>query len=240
MAVKKISLSSNTFDIHYEILNPKENKDLVVLHGWGSNKEIMKQAFGAHLPNFRHIYIDMPGFGKSSNDSIMDTQGYSDVIATFLDAIGAKRDIIIGHSYGGKVATLLKPELLVLLSNSGIPIPKPLKVRLKITLFKILKTFGGSSLAQLFAAKDVQDMPQNMYETFKIVVDEDFTSHFSSYTKPTLLFWGKEDTATPLWSGEKIHTLMKNSKFYPLEGDHFFFLKHADFIAKTIQKETDG
>ena len=240
MAVKKISLSSSTFDIHYEILHPKNEKDLIVLHGWGSNKEIMKQAFGKLLPTFRHIYIDMPGFGKSSNDSIMDTEGYAEVIGHFLKEIGAKKDIMIGHSYGGKVATLLQPELLVLLSNSGIPIPKPLSVRLKIKLFKILKAFGGNTLAQLFAAKDVQNMPQNMYETFKIVVNEDFTPTFEAYPKTALLFWGKEDTAAPLWSGEKIASLMQKSTLYPLEGDHFFFLQHADFIADTIQKEIHG
>jgi pimeloyl-ACP methyl ester carboxylesterase len=240
MAVKKISLSSTTFDIHYEILNPKAKKDFVFLHGWGSNKEIMKQAFGTLLPNFRHIYIDMPGFGKSSNDSIMDTQGYAKVIEQFLKEIGSNKDIMIGHSYGGKVATLLKPNLLVLLSSAGILVPKPLLVRLKIKLSKMIKTFAGSTVSKHLAAKDVQDMPQNMYETFKIVLNEDFTSHFSSYDKSALLFWGKEDTATPLWTGEKIHTLIKDSQFYPLEGDHFFFLKHASFIADTIQKESNG
>jgi pimeloyl-ACP methyl ester carboxylesterase len=240
MAVKKITLSSSTFDIHYEILNPKNKKDLIILHGWGSNKEIMKQAFGTLLPTFRHIYIDMPGFGKSSNDSIMDTQGYRDVIAHFLEEIGAKRDILMGHSYGGKVATLLEPELLVLLSNSGIPIPKPLSIRLKIKLFKLMKGVLGTSMATLFASKDVQGMPQNMYETFKIVVNEDFTPYFETYPKPTLLFWGKKDTAAPLWSGEKIARLIKKSKIYPLEGDHFFFLHHAPFIADTIQKELHG
>ena len=37
----------------------------------GSNKEIMKQAFGKTLPHYKHIYLDMPGFGKSNNEMIL-------------------------------------------------------------------------------------------------------------------------------------------------------------------------
>ncbi len=237
MAVKKVQLDSQTFEINYEILNPKSEKDCIILHGWGSNKEIMKQAFSKTLPQFRHVYIDMPGFGKSENDYILTSQNYADVIEVFLKEINAQKDIIMGHSFGGKVATLLNPNLLVLLSNSGIPIPKPFSIRFKIGLFKLLKNIGGSSFSGLFAAKDVEGMSQNMYETFKIVVNEDFTDTFKIYKGKALVFWGKEDTATPLWSGEKVGTLINNSTFYPLEGDHFFFLKNSIFIEKVIYGE---
>ena len=49
-----------------------------------------------------------------------------------------------------------------------------------------------------------------MYQTFKNVVDEDFSKEFSSYTGKALLCWGNEDTATPLSSGEKIDELMQD------------------------------
>jgi pimeloyl-ACP methyl ester carboxylesterase len=80
-------------------------------------------------------------------------------------------------------------------------------------------------------------MSHEMYETFKNVVDEDFEDSFSVSKSKALCFWGKEDTATPLYTGEKIAGLIANSEFYPLDGDHFFFLKHADFIAQTITQQ---
>ena len=77
-----------------------------------------------------------------------------------------------------------------------------------------------------------------MYEILKLVVNEDFTENFKSVNSAkTLIFWGKDDTATHLESGEKIHALIKNSKFYPFDGDHFFFIKNGEFIAETIEKE---
>ena len=47
-------------------------------------------------------------------------------------------------------------------------------------------------------------MSHEMYETFKNVVDEDFEDSFSASKSKALCFWGKEDTATPLYTGEKI------------------------------------
>ncbi len=58
MAVKSINYKGREFEISYEIINPKKEKDILFLHGWGSNKEIMKSAFGREFEEFRHIYID--------------------------------------------------------------------------------------------------------------------------------------------------------------------------------------
>ena len=72
----------------------------------------------------------------------------------------------------------------------------------------------------MFVSDDAKGMSHVMYETFKNVVNEDFEADFSASKSRGLLFWGTEDTATPLWTGEKIETLIANSKLYPLEGDH--------------------
>ena len=233
MASKEIVYKEHTFKLAYELLNPTVAPVLLVLHGWGSKKEIMKQAFGATLPQYKHLYVDMPGFGKSNNDMILSTQDYANILQLFLDAMGICPIIVMGHSFGGKVATLLQAPCLVLLSSSGVLVPKPLSVRVKIAIVKFLKPFGFTKIRQFFVASDAQGMSHEMYETFKYVVNEDFESYFAKSKSKTLCFWGKEDSATPLYTGEKIAGLIEDSQFYPLDGDHFFFLKHKDFIAKT-------
>jgi len=236
MASKEINYKDHTFTISYELVNPKEKKSILILHGWGSNKEIMRQAFGKSMPEYRHIYIDMPGFGKSSNEIVLETQDYADIIRVFLDSIRADIDIAMGHSFGGKIATLLKPKLLVLLSSAGIYRTKSIKIKLKIAIFKLLKLFALTKLRSYFVAEDAKSLSQPMYETFKNVVDEDFSSIFANFENKTLICWGKDDTATPLDSGEKIHSLIKNSNFYPYDGDHYFFMKHSQDISKHIDK----
>lgn len=237
MAVKEIKYKDNTFKVSYEMVNPNAKESLVILHGWGSNKEIMKQAFAKELQNYKHIYVDMPGFGASSNEMILTTKDYGNIIQLFLDNLVVKPQIIMGHSFGGKVATLLNPEILVLLSSAGIVTEKPWSIKVKIATFKLLKPLGFSKIRELFVAPDAQGMSHEMYETFKNVVDEDFEAEFAKSKSRALCFWGIDDTATPLYTGEKIAGLIKNSQFYPLAGDHFFFLKHAKFVAGEIEKE---
>jgi len=237
LALKEIKYNHYTYPISYEIVNPKGEIELIILHGWGSDKELMKQAFLANNP-FKTIYIDLPGFGRSTPfPKALTSFDYADIIGTFLKSIKARREIILGHSFGGKIATLLEPKLLVLLSSAGILEKKPLSVQTKIALFKLLKPFFGKRLYNLFVSKDAKGVSPQLYETFKNVVNEDFEKIFKEYNKRSLIFWGKEDKATSLESGRKIASLIKDSKFIELEGDHYFFLDKGKFIIEKIREE---
>ena len=234
MAVKEVKYGGKIYRISYETVNPAHKDIALFLHGWGANKEIMKKAFGAYFKDLRHVYVDMPGFGASSMHGALATKDYAKIMKSFLDELGANPKIIFGHSFGGKVATLLNPEYLALLSSAGIVAKKPLWVRFKIALFKFLKLFGLGFLYKFFATKDVKGMSKTMYETLKNVVDEDFSSKFADFGGKAFIFWGEEDKATPLKSGERVSRLIKNSEFHALKGDHFFFLLHARYIDSVV------
>jgi pimeloyl-ACP methyl ester carboxylesterase len=237
MAVRTVRYGKNDFTISYTLLNRDCGNTILFLHGWGSNKELMRQAFGKYLDSFRHVYLDMPGFGKSPNDIFLKSVDYAEIIRIFLDETDMNPSVIVGHSFGGKVATLLNPQCLVLLSSSGIDVPKPFSVKTKIALFKILRHLGAGKLRNFFASDDVKGMNRGMYETFKYVVNESFDGNFASVKGKALLFWGKSDSATPLWTGEKIASMISGSSFTPMEGDHYFFLdeRNARDIAKAVE-----
>ena len=234
MAKKELVFGTHTYELSYEFVNVQHSKTILFLHGWGSNKEIMKQAFSQTFPHYKHLYIDLPGFGLSSVNEPIATEDYASIVKAFLQELGLTPLMIVGHSFGGKVATLLMPETLVLLSSAGVLAPKSFNVKCKIVLFKLLKPFFPLSFYRFFATKDVDGMSSVMYEILKKVVNEDFTEHFQKCTSKAYLFWGKEDKATPLFCGEKMHSLIKGSYFFPLDGDHFFFLKQAKTIEKTL------
>jgi len=238
MAAKFLSYEGFEYKLSYDLLNSQNKKALLFLHGWGSNKEVMKKAFGSVFKNYAHIYLDMPGFGKSNHHKPLTTQDYANITQKFLQQFDFEIEAIFGHSFGGKVATLLNPKKLVLLSSAGIIEKKPLIVKCKITLYKLFKPFGAKRLKKLFISSDAKGMDEAMYQTFKNVVDEDFTQHFQSFKGDATIFWGKRDTATTLKSGEKIAALIPQSRFYPLEGNHYFFLHHSNTIEKFYQNET--
>lgn len=235
MAIKNIVIDNKIFDISYEIINPSATKDIIFLHGWGSNKDIMKSSFSRYLKDFRHIYIDLPGFGKSSNEYVLTTNDYVNITSEFLKLLHSSKEFIVGHSYGGKVATLLNPQNLILLSSAGILEEKPFDVKLKIFFAKVLNFLGLKNITKRFRSKDVDKMSENMYATFKNVVNEDFSSYFSDFSNKAYIFWGKDDKATSLESGQKIANLIKKSTFEAFEGDHYFFIKKAKNICERIE-----
>lgn len=235
MAVKSIQYNQHTLDISYEIVNPQAKVDLIVLHGWGSNKNLMKQTFSPYMNNFRHIYIDLPGFGNSTCNSALKTTDYARIVELLMIHLNASKDIILGHSFGGKVALLLEPKVLVLVASAGIYVSKPLKIRAKIALYKLFKVFGLAKFRELFVAQDAKQLSEHMYQTFKNVVDEDFSQEFAEFGGKALLCWGKEDTATPLSSAKKIDSLIKDSTLKVYEGDHYFFMKNGEDISKNIE-----
>lgn len=235
MAIKSIQYNQHTINVSYEIVNPDAKVDLIILHGWGSNKNLMKKSFSPYMDRFRHIYIDLPGFGNSTCNLTLQTTDYARIVELLMIHMNASKDIILGHSFGGKVALLLEPKVLILVGSAGIYVEKTLIIKAKIALFKALKTFGFAKLRSLFVADDAKTLSEPMYQTFKNVVNEDFSDEFSEYSGKALLCWGKEDTATPLSSAQKINELIEDSKLEVYDGDHYFFMNHAENISKKIE-----
>jgi len=195
---------------------------------------VMK-VFVNEFNEYKLLFIDLPGFGKSETNEIWTTQKYADKIDEFLKELNIEKFCIVGHSFGGKVATLLHPKYLVLLSSAGIIQEKSLKTKLKIKLFKLLKPFGGAKIRKLFISDDAKEMSENMYQTFKNVVDEDFSKNFKNYKGKAIVFGGDKDTAVTPQSNQNIASLIQQSKFIMLNGDHYFFINKNNL--KTISKK---
>jgi len=237
MAIKDIVHNNISYKISYEIDNKNSEKTVIFLHGWGSNKEIMRDAFLKYLYDFRILFIDLPGFGNSSISKPLYTKEYADIVNLFLKALHVEKDFIFGHSFGGKVAALLNPKTLILLSSAGIPNKKSLKTRAKIKIYKLFKPIFGNGLYKIFATKDVEGLSQTMYETLKRVVDEDFSDIFANFENRALIYWGKDDRVVPLENAQKINSLIVNSKLRVYEGEHFFFLNNAQKICQDFRED---
>jgi pimeloyl-ACP methyl ester carboxylesterase len=192
------------------------------------------EPFRSHFAPFPQLYLDLPGFGRSTLPFPFTTFEYAEVVAQFLSEVGFTPKLIVAHSFGGKIALLLRPPKLVLLASAGIPLPKPVSVRLKIALFKLAKKVGLGRLRPLFASRDIKGADPVLYETFKRVVDEDFTSYYRNFSGEVVLFGGREDRAVPPVAIEKQGELLGVEPIF-LEGDHFFYLSENNL--KTIAQK---
>jgi pimeloyl-ACP methyl ester carboxylesterase len=112
---------------------PGAEPAVVLIHGASGNMEDMRLALGGRLAaSHRVILVDRPGHGWSSrpaDDSYASPAFQASLVAKALKKLGVRRAILVGHSWGGALATayaLAFPERvggLVLLSAVSHPWP---------------------------------------------------------------------------------------------------------------------
>ena len=82
-----------------------EGNDIVLLHGWGQNIEMMRPIGDNFQNRFRITILDFPGFGESEEPKEAWTiDDYELMLEEFLKKVNVKKPIVIGHSFGGRVA----------------------------------------------------------------------------------------------------------------------------------------
>ena len=123
-----------------------KGKDILLLHGWGQNIEMMKPLGDAFCDRFRITIIDFPGFGQSDEPKEKWTiDKYSLMLEEFTKQVGIKKPIVMGHSFGGRVAIRFSSrnpiEKLVLFGSPCIRVQEELP--LKVRILKGLKKLPG-------------------------------------------------------------------------------------------------
>lgn len=77
---------------------------ILFLHGLGGDRTSFDPQIGAFGPRFRHLAWDMPGYGDSPPLPEMTFAALAQAALRLLDAAGAARAHLVGHSLGGMVA----------------------------------------------------------------------------------------------------------------------------------------
>ena len=119
-------------------------KDIVLLHGWGQNIAMMKPLGDPFVDRFRITILDFPGFGESEEPPKPWTiSDYVLLLEKFIKELKIKKPIIMGHSFGGRVAIKYSAnhpiEKLVLFGSPCIRTQKKLPLSTRILKKLILK-----------------------------------------------------------------------------------------------------
>lgn len=224
---------------------------VLLLHGWGCSSATMQPIFNHLAANFRVYNFDLPGFGMSPEPpQAWDTVDYADMLAAFIEEnCGGVPPYIVGHSFGGRLALRLGargiPAKMLLTGCAGLPPKRGADYYAKVYSYKAAKKLlslpglGKKREELLNSAKnrsgseDYRNASEVMRAVFVKTVNENQTDNLPKITAPTLLFWGENDTATPLADGEKMAELMKDAALIVKKGGtHFAFAEfQAEFLA---------
>lgn len=211
--------------IDYDFLNNKKDKTILFLHGWGGNKFSFQQTINLLKNQYNILSVTMPTIEPTT--SIWNMFDYVELIENILSVNSIKNVIIVCHSFGFRVAMLLKKKIsitkIVVTGGAGIK---------KDNIFiKINKNFNKTALENQFfkdfykkiASNDYIDLSPTNKKTFKNIINLNlkFAVKFSC---SMLLFWGTKDNETPLWMANKIKR-KNNAKLIIVKSDHFAYLK---------------
>ena len=169
----------------------------------------------------------------------------------------AKNMILIGHSFGGRIAIKYaarypeKVDKLILTGAAGIKHKLTVKQKALFILTKIGKVFFSLPVINHFQKpvynifskiarsrkKDYYNASPRMKEIMKNVLVEDLTDYLGKIKTPTLLVWGKEDKTTPLADGEIMKFKIQNSKLKVIEdANHSLPYQKAEEFADIVGK----
>lgn len=216
---------------------------VVLLHGWGQNTEMMQFIQDYLSQRFTVVNLDFPGFGQSDEpDHGYTVEDYTQWLHDLLTSLNIDNPILIGHSFGCRVAikyaSLYPVKKMVLTGAAGIREPLSLEKRIKQKTYKLAKKFAPE-LAKSYASKvgssDYQNTSGIMRETFVKVINEDLTPLYPKVNVETLLVFGDQDDATPLWMGKKIEQLMPNAGLAIFEGQgHYAYFVQGNRFLKVL------
>ncbi len=226
---------------------------IVLLHGWGDSSAGLKGLQTALAKHFKVIALDLPGFGSTeAPHDVWGLDDYARFVSSFLKKIdGGPVAVLAGHSNGGAIAVRglangsLQADKLVLIASAGIrgvykgrvkalryitkagkaltaPLPKSVKQKLRK---KVYTTVGSDML-----------VAEHLQETFKRVVTDDIREDAAALALPTLLIYGEQDQAAPVWYGETFHQLIDGSVLEILpEAGHFVHIDRPADVIKAIE-----
>jgi pimeloyl-ACP methyl ester carboxylesterase len=240
-------------NIATEYLDEGNGPVILMLHGWRDSLHTFDSLSSELGEKYRVVRLDMPGFGKTEMpQETWDVEKYVTFVSDFLVKIKVKPEVILGHSFGGRVAIRgiatdsFYPQKLILVGSAGIS----KRVTLRNVLVTVAaKLFGVVTLIPplLFYRHQIRRKAYKVIgsdyleagllrETYLRVISEDLQVFASKIKLPTQLIWGNNDTETPVEDGKKYASLISGSTLSVIpDAGHMVHQEQVVKVAKIVK-----
>ncbi len=231
-------------DLNVNYIQYGSGKDIILLHGWGQNIEMMKPLGDLLSKTHKITILDFPGFGQS-DDLITDwtIHDYTDMLKEFVNVLDIKKPILIGHSFGGRVAiNYSSTESISKLILFGSPcIRKNKKLSLKVRILKsLMKVPGlkniGEYMKKYIGSRDYKAASPILRKTLVHVVNEDLTTQAKQIDRPTLLIWGEYDDESPVDEAKELEKIIEDAGLIVLPGTHYAYLENLNQVFNILKE----
>ena len=240
--------SINLDKVNYIQYGNDKGEDIILLHGWGQNIQMM-EPLGNLLSSKYHITIlDFPGYGESTEpDEVWGVSDYALMVHELVEKLKIKKPTLIGHSFGGRVAICYAAKYevskVVLFGAPCVRTKKGLTLKEKM-LKQAKKLPGMGKIAEIaknyIGSEDYKNATPRMREILVKTVNEDLSEYAKKITVPTLLIWGENDEAAPLEEAKLLEQLLVDGALIILTGTHYAYLENLNQVINIINKFMEG
>lgn len=240
MGDKCMKIKIDNVEVNY--IQYGEGSDVLLLHGWGQNIQMMRPLGDNLCSNHRITIIDFPGFGESSEPPVAwSVRNYAVLVEKLVEKLNIKKPTVIGHSFGGRVAIYFSADnpidKLVLFGSPCMKEKEELTLSVRI-LKKIKKLPGmdkfGDFMKQYIGSPDYRAASPIMRQTLVNVVNEDLASFARKIEEPTLLIWGEHDEAVPVEEARELEKIMIDAALIVLPGTHYAYLENLGQVINIL------
>ena len=236
----KINIKS--IDINY--IQYGKGSDVILLHGWGQNIEMMKPLGDNLSKNHKITIIDLPGFGETEEPKEeLTIYDYNDILEEFLEKLKIKNPTLIGHSFGGRISMIYasknKTDKLVLFGSPCMV--KHSKPSLKVRILKFLKKVPIINKLEGFAkrhigSRDYKSASDMMRKILVNTVNADLSDCCKKIKCPTLLVWGENDTEVDVEEAKQIESMIDDSGLIVLPNStHYAYLENLNHVTNILR-----
>ena len=225
-----------------------KGKKILFLHGWGSSLNIYNEIINYLSSSYRCLSLDLPGFGESmEGKESLTLKDYASLLNEFLMEHNFKPDLIVCHSFGGKVAIEYTlnygyDQKLLLCSPSIIKPKRKVTYYLKKGLYKSTKKFPSLNkyIKEKVSSNDYNNASEILKKTLIDACSHYYDDELKDIENKVFLYWGLKDETTPVDQGKKAKKLLPNSTLLIIEGTHFAFIENKYNFINNIEKFLEG
>jgi len=185
---------------------------VVWLHGWARRGgDFAACATILAERGVASVAFDLPGFGSSPPPTVAGgARFYATLLAGPLAELAQEPLILVGHSFGGRIATVLgatHPELVAGLVLTGAPVLRssaaaksPLRYRLIRSLHakKFVSDERMESARQRFGSTDYRNASGVIRQVLVATVNESLEAELAQIKAPVSMVWGELDAEVPV------------------------------------------
>jgi pimeloyl-ACP methyl ester carboxylesterase len=246
-------------DIYYHLYQEGEVEKLpvVLIHGAGGTHLHWPSQI-RRLAGFDIFALDLPGHGKSGGSGLQSIPGYGRSVVDWLEAVGLRQAVFVGHSMGSAIALWLALERPASVLGLGLfggasrlkVAPELLENVANPTTFLKAVNLATSwsytpgappELTEQAARRMAETRPAVLYGDFLACDSFDVTERLAEIQQPALVACGELDRMTPLRSVQFLADALPAGRLEVIPGaGHMVMIEQPDASATVLRSFLEG